>query len=88
MRERTLFLEVAVSARFDDTADTISDALAMGADVGRAYPVSRRELVGFLRIAAARVEQANREGSSILSAWLPDALALLKEIDKAEARDA
>lgn len=38
-----------------------------------------------LEAAVARVELANREGNPILSAWLPDAKAALKEVRAQEA---
>ena len=71
-----------------DTAGRVVGATALGqvpvACTGLADPAVVPELVEALRGAVARVELANGEGDPILSAWLPDAKALLARLEGGE----
>lgn len=42
------------------------------------------ELLGCMKAAVARVELANAEGDTILSAWLPDAKAIIAKAEGGE----
>ncbi len=39
-----------------------------------------RELLDILKMAVARIELANAEGDDIMSAWLPDAKAVIAKV--------
>lgn len=65
---------------YGDMRDAI-DRAQQGADDRIARLEEQRDaLVAMLDQAAKRIEIANAEGNAILSAWLPDARALLAKV--------
>jgi hypothetical protein len=64
-----------VAKLFDSTLCEEHGSISANARLIAAAP----DLLDLLEAAAARVQIANDEGESILSAWLPDALSTLRK---------
>ena len=48
---------------------------------GAVFAAAAPDMIDLIRAAVARVELANREGNTILSAWLADAHALISRLE-------